>query len=298
MGIIATIANHKGGVGKSTLVYNLARYLLKYYPKILILDFDPQANTTWWFSEYADELKVKINDVLKYGVTYDLQDDEHIGKFNTLVQYATAETVKKNGSISLIGSSLDLASAKLELSKYDSIVYFKIIEIIRKISEPYDLTIIDTPPSIEMLTSSAINASDYVLLPIQLDLLAIKGAMDIAQILIPTAHRYYNPNLKILGVIINLHRDTKAQRASKKTAAEAFGHYLFNTIISRSEKIGQLATTKGTIDKSKSDNQFALLAEEIHDRILEDIKQRSEKGVQSANTNKTRQNAGGKHNRV
>jgi len=263
-------------------VYNLSRYLLKYYPKILVLDFDPQANTTWWLSEYANELNVKIHDVLRYGVTYDLQDAENLDKFDTLVQYATVETVKKDGSISLIGSSLDLAATKLELSKYDSIVYFKIIEIIRKISEPYDLTIIDTPPSIEMLTSSAINASDYVLLPIQLDLLAIKGAMDITKILIPTAHRYYNPNLRILGVIVNLHRDTKAQRATKKTAADAFGHYLFNTIISRSEKVGRLATTKGSIDKSKSDNQFGLLAEEIHNRILEDTK-RSKEGVQHGN---------------
>ncbi|HOS59121.1 MAG TPA: ParA family protein [Syntrophorhabdaceae bacterium] len=292
MGIIATIANHKGGVGKSTLVYNLSRYLLKYYPKILVLDFDPQANTTWWLSEYADEIKVKIHDILKYGVTYDFQEKEYLEKFNTLVKYATVETVKKDGSISLIGSSLDLATTKLELSKYDSIVYFKVIEIIRKISESYDLTIIDTPPSIEMLTSSAINASDYVLLPIQLDLLAIKGATDIAKILVPTAHRYYNPNLKILGVIINLHRDTKAQRASKKTAYETFGHYLFNTMISRSEKVGQIATTRGTIDKSKSDNQFALLAEEIHNRILQDTI-RTKKGGQNAN--EERQTNGNEH---
>jgi len=276
MGIVITIANHKGGVGKSTLTYNLSRYMLKYFHKILVLDFDPQANTTWWLSDYIDTPPYDINDVLKYGVSHDLRNDVYRDEFSDIVKCATIETISSAGSVSLISSSLDLATTKLEMSKYDSVVYFKIMEIIRYISMPHDLTIIDTPPSIEMLTSSAINASDYLLLPIQLDLLSIKGAMDIINMLLPTAHRYYNPHIKILGVVINLHRDTKSQRASRKVAANTFKHYLFNTVISRSEKVGGLSTTKGTITKSKSDSQFNQLVDEIYERLSKDIYSKGE----------------------
>jgi chromosome partitioning protein len=184
---------------------------------------------------------------------------------------ARVEMTKNDGQISLIGSSLDLAAAKIELSKFEGTVYFKIVEIIRYLSEGYDLTLIDTPPSLEMLTASAIYASDYILLPIQLDLMAIKGATDILKNILPTAHKYYNPSIRVLGVIANMHKDTRSQRVSNEVAKKTFGEYLFKTILSQSEKIKSLSVTRGTVDahspKSKSGDQFQALAKEVHDRI-------------------------------
>jgi chromosome partitioning protein len=271
MGSIITIANHKGGVGKTTLILNLASYLTTYYKKILVLDFDPQANTTWGLFNLADHQKVRIQDVLKYGVRNEIDTPEDYDKFNEVIWSARVDMTKNDGQISLIGSSLDLAATKIELSKFESTVYFKIVEIIRYLSKGYDITLIDTPPSLEMLTASSIYASDYLLLPIQLDLMAIKGATDILKNILPTAHKYYNPGIRVLGVIINMHKDTRSQRVSNEVAKKTFGDYLFKTILSQSEKIKSLSVTRGTVDahspKSKSGDQFKALAKEVYDRI-------------------------------
>lgn len=271
MGKIVTIANHKGGVGKTTMIVNLSSYLTQYYKKILILDFDPQANTTWGLFNLADQQKVMIHDVLRYGVAHDLETAEDLESFNQIVWNAKVDMTKNDGVISLIGSSLDLAATKKELSKYDSEVYFRIIDVVRYLSKDYDLTLIDTPPSLEMLTASAIYGSDYLLLPIQLDLMAIRGATDILKNVLTTAHKYYNPDMRVLGVIVNLHKDTRSQRVSNEVAKKTFGNLLFKTMVSQSEKIKSLAVSRGTVDshspKSKASDQFTALAKEIHERI-------------------------------
>jgi len=273
MGTIVTIANHKGGVGKTTLILNLSSYLTRYYKSILVLDFDPQANTTWGLFNLADQQKVMIHDVLRYGVAHDLETKEDYENFDQIIWSARVEMTKNDGRVSLIGSSLDLAATKKELSKYDSEVYFKIIDVVKYLSRGYDLTLIDTPPSLEMLTASAIYGSDYLLLPIQLDLMAIRGATDILKNVLTTAHKYYNPNMQVLGVIINLHKDTRSQRVSNEVAKKTFGTLLFKTVISQSEKIKSLAVSRGTVDnyspKSKSGDQFTALAKEIYERIEE-----------------------------
>ena len=140
-------------------------------------------------------------------------------------------------------------------------------------AKDYDLTLIDTPPSLEMLTASAIYGSNYLIIPIQLDLDAISGATQILSDIVSTAHKYYNPELRLLGIIINLHRDTVSQRVSNDVAKKTFGKLLFKTIISQSEKIYRLATSGGTLDnyssKSKSHDQLTALAKEIYDRLEE-----------------------------
>ncbi len=273
MGTIISVANHKGGVGKSALVKNLSSYMTKYYKNILVLDFDPQANTTKGLFNLAGQQECFIQDVLKYAVTHRLENSEDYDTFNQIVWSARIEMTKNDSRVSLIGSSLDLAKTKKELSTYDSEVYFRIIEAIRYLAKDYDLTLIDTPPSLEMLTASAIYGSDYLIIPIQLDLDAISGATQILSDIVSTAHKYYNPTLRLLGVITNLHRDTVSQRVSNDVAKKTFGKLLFKTIISQSEKIYRLATSGGTLDnystKSKSHDQFTSLAKEIYDRLEE-----------------------------
>ncbi|MCK9227610.1 MAG: ParA family protein [Syntrophorhabdaceae bacterium] len=273
MGAIITVANHKGGVGKSALVKNLSSYMTKFYKNILVLDFDPQANTSKGLFNLAGQQEFFIQDVLKYAVTHRLESNEDYDMFNQIIWSARIEMTKNDGRVSLIGSSLDLAKTKKELSTYDSEVYFRIIEAIRYLAKDYDLTLIDTPPSLEMLTASAIYGSNYLIIPIQLDLDAISGATQILSDIVSTAHKYYNPELRLLGIIINLHRDTVSQRVSNDVAKKTFGKLLFKTIISQSEKIYRLATSGGTLDnyssKSKSHDQLTALAKEIYDRLEE-----------------------------
>lgn len=271
MGTIISVANHKGGVGKSALVKNLSSYMTKYYKDILVLDFDPQANTTKGLFNLAGQQEYFIQDILRYAVTHRLENNEDYDTFNQIIWSARIEMTKNDGRVSLIGSSLDLAKTKKELSTYDSEVYFRIIEAIRYLAKDYDLTLIDTPPSLEMLTASAIYGSNYLIIPIQLDLDAISGATQILSDIVTTAHKYYNPQLRLLGIITNLHRDTVSQRVSNDVAKKTFGKLLFKTIISQSEKIYRLASSGGTLDnyssKSKSHDQFTALAKEIYDRL-------------------------------
>jgi chromosome partitioning protein len=273
MGKVISITNHKGGVGKSALVQNLSSYLLKYFKKTLVIDLDPQRNLTRRLCQEADELKVLIQHILRFGVTNDTDRDEVREELDEMIAAATIRMFKPQGELCLIGSSLDLATTKIELSRYETTVYFRVQEILTRIARGYDLVLIDTPPSMEMLTLSAINSSDYIILPVHPDLDAISGASDILTLLVPTVHKYYNPRLKVLGVVINLDRNTIAQRASKKAAQIKFGDKLFRTIIDRSEDIGRLAVMRGMVHNdspgSKADMQLSALAEEIYSRILQ-----------------------------
>ena len=271
MGKVISITNHKGGVGKSMLTVNLASYLTEYYEKILILDFDPQANTTWSLFKTPEELYIKIEDLLKFSVFHNIKKEEDREKFIDMM-WSSKITMSKDGNImSLIPSSLELAATKIALSQNDSVVYFKIIEAVKCLSEGYNITLIDTPPSIEMLTASAVYASDFIILPIHLDLPAIKGATEILEKIVPTTLSYYSPFMKILGVVVNQYKPTRSQKAMSVLAEETFGEYLFDTVISQSEKVRSLSVSRGTVDvfapKSKSGEQFKALAREVHERL-------------------------------
>jgi chromosome partitioning protein len=271
---IISVTNHKGGVGKTSLSVNLSQYFLKYVDKVLVIDMDPQAHATWWLCKYADSVSATISDVLKFGLFNDIEDLEMRKQFKELVVKATYDRfMDSNKQISVITSNLGLADTKVELSSsmQESIKYFRIREAIRFIAKDYDIVIIDTPPSIELLTWAAIASSDYILLPVQLDALSISGAKDVMNKIVPAIRKYYNPDIRILGMVINLHHDTKVSRISEEIIRETFKDYLFRTFISRSVRVGELATIGETLNKvspkSKSAKEFESLTKEILERL-------------------------------
>ncbi len=276
--IIISICNHKGGVGKSTMSANLAVYLLEYYNKILVVDMDPQANVSDILCKH--DIKTRISDLLKYAVNEHVDFKTSNDKRNILEEMAKkaiVETIYNQKKIGIITSSLDLTKTKIELTARESIANYKIKEMLRYISQSYDLVIIDTPPSIELLTFSSLASSDYIIVPIQMDAHSVKGAMDIIEDIMPKVREYYNTGLQLLGIVINTHEShTKIGKLALPKIQElfersAFKGCIFDTKISRSVRVGELSLMRTTLDKvssgSKSDIEFRAIAKEIYKRI-------------------------------
>jgi len=276
MAKIITVTNHKGGVGKTTTVINVSEYLLEHFKKILILDLDPQAHTSFVLTKLAntDNFKIEalLNLVYRKDINYNDETERQV--INAHINEAKIKLYdnKEEGKeYSVITSSFALARAKMELAGQKAIEN-KLVELIRFISNGYDLVLIDTPPSLELLTFAAVASSDYILMPIQLDHFSINGANDVIREILPPVIKYFNPNLKILGVLINTYEGhTIMDRCSIEHAEEVFTKYLFKTRIKKSVRIRELtglrSTIKRTSPKTKSGEEFRALAAEIADRI-------------------------------
>ncbi len=274
--IIITIANHKGGVGKTSNAVNTAIYLSKYYRKGLLLDFDPQADASRMFYDESDRIRVKIHDLFSYAVANELDFNVHseaLKQFNKMLQEATVTTLfPDKGIVTLVPSSLDLTKTKIAISSVERLTNFIIPSMVNYIAQGYDYVIIDTPPSIELLTFTAVLASDYLIIPIELEATSLKGARDIIHHILEVANRYYNSKVELLGVIINKYNQrTNLSRELEPVIKREFGELLFTTKISASVRIQELSVMRKTLSAvakgTRSDREYEKLAQEIYERI-------------------------------
>lgn len=199
---IISIANFKGGVGKTTTAINLAAGLKNLGKKVLLIDVDPQANLTQSLGVIDDELKSSIYTVLR---------KEAFGEKTKL----TDALVEASG-LDLIPSSLDLASAELELAS----VYGReqILSQLLKPLKNFDYVFIDCPPSMGMLTINALVASDLVLIPLQAEFLPLKGARSFLKHF--ELVRKLNKKLKLLGFVLTKYDQRKKMNQQVKEALE------------------------------------------------------------------------------
>jgi len=185
MGKIVVLANQKGGVGKTTCAVNLAACVAAQGKKVLLVDMDAQGNAT-------SGLGVNKREILRS--TYDL-----------LCAGATAEEcILKNvcKNLDLIGSSLNLAGAELELSAGDN-REAKLKRALSLVRDKYDFIIIDCPPSLGLVTINALCACDSVLIPIQCEYYALEGLSQLMNS-VRTIKRLYNPTIGIEGVVLTM----------------------------------------------------------------------------------------------
>jgi chromosome partitioning protein len=209
--MIITVANQKGGVGKTDLAVNLSSYLAKMGKKVLVVDMDPQANAT----DYILPVKPKLTsgDLL-------LREDLKLHK-------VAVETPINN--LSLVAANPSLSAAQIELLN-DVGMQFKLK---RKLSPrgSYDYIFIDTPPSLGMLTINALAASDAVIIPIQVHYFAMEGVGKLMNT-IEMVKREINPELDILGYVLTMYdkRNLLSSRV-EKNVRESFKKKVFNTVI-------------------------------------------------------------------
>ncbi len=230
MSVTIAISNHKGGVGKTTTVVNLAAGIAHMGRKVLVVDLDPQANLTFSFG--VSKVEESIYDALKGNTEIPIM---HI-----------------RDNLDLVPSSLDLAGAEMELNAEAGREYI-LKEILDPVKDRYDYVLIDCPPSLGLLTINAFTAADEVIIPIQAHFLAIKGLTKILEV-INKVKRRLNPNVKITGVVITLYDKRKIlHRDIEETIKTYFQDKVYKTKIRENISLAE-APAQGTDIFSYSSN--------------------------------------------
>ena len=248
MGVIISIINQKGGVGKTTTAVNLAAYLADRGKKTLLIDEDAQGNSTSGLSKDV-ELKKNLYDVL-------LDDAD--------AEEAIVKTAVKK--LSLLPSSIDLAGADIELSTMDGREHI-LKKKIEALKDAYDFILIDCPPSLGLMTLNALVASDSILIPIQAEFYALEGLSQ----LVKTGQivsRKLNPSLRSLGILLTMFDGrTNLSLQVAEEVKTYFGSKVFKTVIPRTVKLSEAPSFGETIltyaPKSKGAEAYKKLCREV-----------------------------------
>lgn len=227
MGKVIATANQKGGVGKTTTVINLAACLAEQGKSVLVIDMDPQGNTTSGFGLEKDKL---------HDTVYELLTDE--SEIEDCVQNITYKKHPEIKKLFLIPSDVGLAGAEVELYDKDKKEY-TLKNKIEGIRDTYDFIFIDCPPSLSFLTINALAAADSVLIPIQCEYYAIEG---LAQLLytIRLIRERLNAQLTIEGIIFTMYdKRNKLSGQVVDDVRDNLDVYMFKTIVPRNVRLAE-----------------------------------------------------------
>ena len=251
MGKIIAVVNQKGGVGKTTTAVNLTAALHDMGLKVLLCDYDPQANATSGMG--VDKRKVRYS-------VYDV----------TINDLPIQEAIIKTNFGDVLPSAADLAGASVELIDTEKREW-QLAKALEKIRDEYDLIFIDCPPSLELLTLNGLCAADGILVPVQCEYYALEGLSDLMSTL-RTVKRRLNPNLEIFGVALTMF-DGRTNFCTQ-VAQEVRRHFpgkVFTMVIPRNIRLAE-APSHGvpvtTYDKnSRGARAYKAMAEEIKNKL-------------------------------
>ena len=255
MGRAIAIANQKGGVGKSTTSINLSACLADQGKKVLVIDLDPQGNTTSGLGVDKNECQNTIYELL-------------LGEVD--VQDTILCNIRNN--LDLIASNADLAGAEIELVGVDG-REFLLQEIIEKIQNQYDYIIMDCPPSLSMLTINAMTAADSVLVPIQCEYYALEGVSQLIHTIDLVKERL-NQKIVIEGIVFTMF-DGRTNLSSQvvQNVRENLEQHIFKTIIPRNVRLAEAPSYGIPINeydpRSAGAESYRKLAEEIINRKVD-----------------------------
>ncbi len=214
--MIISVANQKGGVAKSTTAINLAAGLSLEGYKVLLIDTDPQTNTT----------RVFIHPDIEIALEKSL--------YNVIINFAPLTNVvqpTKFDNLHFVPSHIRLSSADLELAQALDNRGERLKKALSKLKENYDYIIIDNPPSLGLLTINAFVASDKLLIPVSTGFFALTGLVQLQETIDMVRQTQLNPSLDILGVLCTFSDHTNVSKDVEKQLRDYFGDLVFATTI-------------------------------------------------------------------
>ena len=252
MGRIIAIANQKGGVGKTTTSINLSSCIAAKGKKVLVVDIDPQGNTTSGYGIEKNDLDNTIYELM-------------LGDCS--IEDCIIKDVIEN--ISILPSNVNLAAAEIELIGVDKKEYILKNEI-DWVKDRYDYIIIDCPPSLSMLTINAMTTADSVLVPIQCEYYALEGLSQLIHTVNLVKERL-NPNLEMEGVVFTMY-DSRTNLSAQvvENVKSHLNQKVYRTVIPRNIRLAEAPSYGQPINiydpKSAGAESYLALAEEVIDR--------------------------------